>query len=65
MQEALKAKNEVKFNLDDVHLFEYCPKCGKPLTHAWQQTRNYDDSNPVRYCNPCDTAWIWLYPGAN
>ena len=40
-------------------LYTYCPFCGNELEHAWQSTQNHDDSNPVRICHKCDTAWIW------
>ncbi|MBA7676064.1 hypothetical protein ES703_84304 [subsurface metagenome] len=40
-------------------VIEECLKCGGELEHAWQPTRNYDDSNPVRICHSCDIAYIW------
>ena len=51
-------KNEIHKQKGD-RLYKFCPFCGNALEDAWQTILNYDDSNPVRICPSCDTAWIW------
>jgi len=54
----VRKSNEI-YKSKDEPMFENCPYCGGGLECTWQQTQNYDDSNPVRICHKCDTAWIW------
>lgn len=61
--ETVKAKTEIRMNLGKDPLFGVCPLCGREVKHLWQPGRYEDDSNPVRMCQSCDTAWIWPYPG--
>jgi len=52
-----KCGNEVLMRREG-KLYVFCPFCGKELLSAWQNV-GQDDSNPVRFCRGCDTAWIW------
>ena len=61
--ETLKAKREKIMSLSKDKLFDNCPNCKAEVIKTWQPGRYEDDSNPVRYCQSCDTAWIWPYPG--
>ena len=58
MEIKIRKSTEIIMGKND-KLYHFCPFCGEKLEEAWQNTQNYDDSNPVRICNPCDTAWIW------
>ena len=54
----IKKTNEIVMP-KNAPILEECSKCSGELEHAWQSTQNYDDSNPVRICHACDTAYIW------
>ncbi len=59
MTESVKMKTETYLTLHVDKMFGFCPYCGKKLKEAWQPTQTYDESNHVRYCPDCDTAWVW------
>ena len=60
-KEAVKAKTEITMRLHQDKLYSFCPYCGAELKQLWQPTQLYDDSNHVRHCGKCDTAWIWKW----